>query len=59
MTLSELVLTVLNKRNFDSIPAYIQFCKRFLDFALSGLQATIVSQNENHYQFFQSLRPSK
>jgi hypothetical protein len=32
---------------------YIQFSVQFLEFLEDGLQAVIVSQNENHYQFFQ------
>lgn len=29
------------------------FCTRYLQFIETGLQARIISQNENHYQFFQ------
>lgn len=32
---------------------YIEFCQQYLDFAASGLQAVIVSQNEQNYCFFQ------
>jgi hypothetical protein len=32
---------------------FIDFCVRFLDFVQTGLQAVIVSRNENHYRFYQ------
>ncbi len=42
-----------NKGNFTSIEQYIDFCRTYLAFTAAGLQATIISQNENHYQFYQ------
>ncbi|MDL2228167.1 hypothetical protein LJC30_04700 [Odoribacter sp. OttesenSCG-928-L07] len=33
--------------------AYIKFCDEYLKYITDNLQAIIVSQNENHYQFFQ------
>jgi hypothetical protein len=53
MTLIEIVNTAVTKTNFTSISDYIEFCKTYLDFASSSLQAIIVSQNENHYRFYQ------
>lgn len=55
MRLSSLISTVSNKANFTTLVSYIEFCKRYLDFisTANNLQATIVSQNENHYHFYQ------
>lgn len=53
MTLEQLVQIAGNKTNFVSIADYIEFCRSFLDFTASGLQAVIVSQNEPRYCFFQ------
>ena len=53
MSLSDLVNIVTDKQNFLSVSDYIEFCKTYLAFVTTGLQATIVSQNENHYRFYQ------
>ena len=53
MSLDSLVAIASDKENFSSLTEYIDFCKRYLDFADHGLQAVIVSQNESHYQFYQ------
>lgn len=53
MSLAKLVERVTNKDNFLTLENYIEFCRQFLDFAASGLQAVIVSQNEPEYRFFQ------
>ena len=53
MTLQELVAIAINKSLFMDLQSYVGFCKRYLEFAEQGLQAVIVSQNENHYRFFQ------
>jgi hypothetical protein len=53
MNLQELVNTARDKNNFRDLSSYIDFCQRYLDFADAGLQATIISQNEIHYRFFQ------
>ena len=55
MTLKNLVDLASNKTHFLTVDAYVDFAKRYLDFVSSSqnLQATIVSQNEQHYQFFQ------
>ena len=43
-----------NKDNFLTLEDYLKFCRQFLDYVASGhLQAVIVSQNENHYRFWQ------
>lgn len=53
MNITELVEHATNKNNFLTLKNYIEFCQQYLDFAASGLQAVIVSQNEPNYCFFQ------
>lgn len=53
MRLAELVAAAKDKRNFNDLKAFCNFCHRYLSFIRDNLQATIVSQNENHYRFFQ------
>ena len=51
MSLQALVDTARDKTNFLTLTAYLDFCRRWLEFTATGLQATIVSQNESHYRF--------
>ena len=53
MSLSDLTSIALNKANFLSVEDYIEFSERYLEYVEDGLQAVIVSQNENNYRFFQ------
>ncbi len=55
MKLAKLVAFASDKRNFTDLTAYLTFARRFLDFAgrERNLQAVIVSQNEQHYRFYQ------
>ncbi len=53
MSLSDLIGIALNKKNFLSVEDYIEFSERYLEYVEDGLQAVIVSQNENNYRFFQ------
>jgi hypothetical protein len=53
MKLTDLVSIASNKENFTSIQNYLDFAASFLEFLPYGVQATIVSQNENNYRFFQ------
>lgn len=53
MNIRELVELATNKDNFLTLENYIEFCQQYLDFAVSSLQAVIVSQNEQNYCFFQ------
>lgn len=53
MRLQELVAFARDKANFPDLDSYIAFSQRYLEFVSTGLQATIVSQNENHYRFLQ------
>lgn len=42
-----------NKSSFIDLEAYIRFCDEYLHYITDNLQAIIVSQNENHYCFYQ------
>ena len=53
MTLKQLVNKAKDKSNFKDLNAYIAFCNEYLNFITDNLQAVIVSQNENHYHFYQ------
>jgi len=55
MKLSNLVAFARDKQNFTDLSAYSNFARRFLDFSCNdkNLQAVIVSQNEQHYRFYQ------
>ncbi len=53
MNLAEIVGMAVDKRNFLSVAGYLKFSRLFLTFVRTGLQAIIVSQNENHYCFYQ------
>jgi len=53
MNLKQIVNKAKDKSNFVNLKAYIKFCDEYLNYISDNLQAIIVSQNENHYQFFQ------
>jgi hypothetical protein len=53
MSIADLVDRATDKKRFQSIENYIDFCARYLEYIDTGLQARIVSKNETHYQFFQ------
>lgn len=53
MNLHELIECAKDKNNFLSIEDHAVFCRNYLEFICSGLQAVIVSQNEYNYRFFQ------
>lgn len=53
MNLKQLVNKAKDKSNFVDLKAYITFCNEYLNYISDNLQATIVSQNENHYRFYQ------
>jgi len=44
---------VTDKNKLSTINDYFSFCSRYLEYTKTKLQARIISQNENHYQFFQ------
>lgn len=53
MNLLQLVEWAKDKSRFQTVEDYSAFCEEYLAFIFDGLQAVIVSQNENHYRFFQ------
>jgi len=53
MTLKQLLANVTDKGRFSSIEAYVEFTRAFLGYVTEHVQATIVSQNEPHYHFWQ------
>jgi hypothetical protein len=55
LKLPELVERAAKKESFQCLDDYVSFARRYLDFIdrTGSVQARIVSQNENHYQFLQ------
>lgn len=53
MNLTKLVAKAKDKDNFADLKSYIAFCEEYLKYISNNLQATIISQNENHYCFYQ------
>ncbi|MDR2408155.1 MAG: hypothetical protein LBE13_08595 [Bacteroidales bacterium] len=53
MNLKQLVNHSTDKEHFKSIQDYIDFCLRYLEYIEDNLQVVIISQNENHYNFYQ------
>jgi len=53
MNLKQLVDKAKDKSNFIDLKAYIKFCDEYQNYITDNLQAIIVSQNENHYRFYQ------
>ncbi len=53
MNLKQLVNKAKDKSNFSDLKAYIKFCDQYLNYITDNLQAIIISQNENHYCFYQ------
>ena len=53
MTIKKILTKALDKNNFRNLQGYIDFAQHYLDFISEHLQAVIISQNENHYNFYQ------
>ena len=53
MNLKQLLNKARDKSKFVDLKAYIKFCDEYLHYISDNLQAIIISQNENHYKFFQ------
>jgi hypothetical protein len=53
MNLKQIVNKAKDKSNFTDLKSYISFCDEYLKYISGNLQAIIVSQNENHYRFYQ------
>lgn len=55
MKIQQLVARATDKTRFSDLQGFIDFCQDYLDYVATdgSLQAVIVSQNENHYRFWQ------
>jgi len=53
MKLQKIVEMATDKSNFSDLNGYINFCRIYLEYISKNLQATIVSKNENYYNFYQ------
>lgn len=53
MSIKKLLEQASNKNHFTKLSDYVDFSLRYTDYIRSGLQATIVSQNQTDYVFFQ------
>lgn len=53
MKLTQIVDRARNKANFKDLTGFVDFCADYLAYVAENLQAVIVSQNENHYRFYQ------
>ncbi len=53
MTFNQLINKAKDKKNFGDLKGFILFCTKYLEYITDNLQATIVSQNENNYNFYQ------
>lgn len=53
MSLKAIVNKAKDKGNFKDLKGYVKFCEEYLTYIADNLQATIISRNEHHYQFYQ------
>lgn len=53
MNLIDILDYATDKTRFTSLDGFTSFCENYLEYIDKNLQATIISQNENHYRFFQ------
>ena len=53
MKITQLADIATDKTKFSTIPDFLDFAEKYLEYAATKLQAVIVSQNENHYHFYQ------
>lgn len=53
MSIKLILERALDKKNFQDLQGYIDFAQSYLEFVSEHLQAVIISQNENHYRFYQ------
>ncbi len=53
MNLKKLVSKAKDKTNFVDLQAFVRFSNEYLEYIADNLQAVIISQNENYYQFYQ------
>ncbi len=53
MKIAQLTDTATDKTNFETLSDFLDFAEKYLEYVATKLQAIIVSQNENHYHFYQ------
>ena len=53
MNIEKIALQATDKSKFSTLESFIEFCELYLTYIADNLQAVIISQNENHYQFYQ------
>ncbi len=53
MKLQKIVKLATDKGNFTDLKGYVTFCLTYLEYISTNIQAVIVSQNENYYNFYQ------
>lgn len=53
MKLQNIIEIATDKNNFTDLKGYVNFCQVYLDYISGNLQATIISRNENYYNFYQ------
>lgn len=53
MNLIDILEYATDKSRFKNLNGFMDFCTNYLAYIEKNLQAKIISQNENHYQFFQ------
>ncbi|MHB1253904.1 MAG: hypothetical protein ACYCZ1_07020 [Candidatus Humimicrobiaceae bacterium] len=53
MKLTEITRIATDKSNFKVLTDFLNFTEMYLSYIENNLQAVIISQNENHYHFYQ------
>ena len=53
MKITQLTKIATDKSKFKTLPDFSNFAEMYLEYVATKLQAVIISQNENHYQFYQ------
>ena len=53
MKISQLTKIATDKSKFKTLTNFLDFAEIYLEYVATKLQAIIISQNENHYQFYQ------
>jgi hypothetical protein len=53
MKITQITKIATDKSQFNKLSDFIIFTEKYLGYAETNLQAVIVSQNENHYHFYQ------
>jgi len=53
MNISKITNIAIDKSRFKTLSNFLDFADRYLTYIESNLQAIIISQNENHYRFYQ------